>query len=161
VKKSGKKRVGRPPGRKAPRRPVLSARVPEDFYEEIKAAAQRSGRTMSEEIVWRARQTIHIQVVPANHYYDADGRLVPYPSDPNEPINSPHLQRLLDDSRVGNIREVMRAEGFTQIHDLLGNYWAEPGVAAAPLKEMLAREIKAALKETVREVLIETKLVEE
>jgi hypothetical protein len=58
------------------------ARVPEDFYEEIKAAAQRSGRTMSEEIVWRARQTINVTEVVSGHYYDDDGRLVPYPRIP-------------------------------------------------------------------------------
>jgi hypothetical protein len=58
VKKAApaKKRIGRPPGRKAPRRPVLSARVPLDFYEDIKASAQRNGRTASEELIFLARQ---------------------------------------------------------------------------------------------------------
>ena len=52
--KSAKRRVGRPPGRKAPRRPVVSARVPESLYAEIKKAADEAGRTMGEELVWRA-----------------------------------------------------------------------------------------------------------
>ena len=53
-----KKRVGRPPGRKAPRRPVISARVPLPYYEAIKQAAQFSGRTISEEVVWHTMQSL-------------------------------------------------------------------------------------------------------
>ena len=129
---------------------MLSARVPEDFYEEIKAASQKSGRTMSEEIVWRARQMINIIEVPSGHYYNADGRLVPYPSDANEPIDNP-----LAGSKIKNVREAMRAEGFTQPRDFLGAYWVEPGESAAPLKEHLAHELKAVLKDAIREVLAE------
>ena len=54
MKKSVKRKLGRPPGRKAPRRPVISTRAPLEFYEAIKQAAQDSGRTISEELVWRA-----------------------------------------------------------------------------------------------------------
>jgi Arc-like DNA binding domain len=53
MKKSRKKRVGRPPGRKAPWRPVLSTRIPEELYEQIKTAARASARTLSQEAVWR------------------------------------------------------------------------------------------------------------
>lgn len=51
-----KKKLGRPPGRKAPERPVVSARVPEALYREIKEAAAAAGRTMGEELVWRAQR---------------------------------------------------------------------------------------------------------
>jgi hypothetical protein len=54
VGKSARKKVGRPPGRKAPHRPVVSARVPESLYAEIREAAAAAGRTMGEELVWRA-----------------------------------------------------------------------------------------------------------
>jgi hypothetical protein len=52
-----KKKLGRPSGRKKPQRPVIGARVPEDFYAVIVQAAKSSGRTISEELVWRVRQT--------------------------------------------------------------------------------------------------------
>jgi hypothetical protein len=52
--KAAKRKVGRPPGRKAPHRPVVSARVPESVYAELKEAAAAAGRTMGEELVWRA-----------------------------------------------------------------------------------------------------------
>lgn len=52
-----KRKVGRPPGRKAPHRPVLGARVPADVYEVIADAAKVSGRNMSEELIWRALQS--------------------------------------------------------------------------------------------------------
>jgi hypothetical protein len=141
VKKSGKKRIGRPPGRKAPRRPVLSARVPEDFYLAVKEAAQRSGRTMSEELVWRARQTINVINVPPGHFLDSDGQVAPYPSDPNKPIKS------------GNIRERMRTEGFVQLPDYLGGFWVEPNVSPSLIKEILVNELRAVLKDAVREGL--------
>ena len=57
MKKAVKKRVGRPPGRKAPRRPVVSGRVPESLYEAIKESARASGRTVSEELIWRAEKS--------------------------------------------------------------------------------------------------------
>ena len=55
--KPAKKRIGRPPGRKAPHRPVVSARVPQGDYDQIKAAARASGRTMAEEIFFRVRRS--------------------------------------------------------------------------------------------------------
>lgn len=60
-----KKRLGRPPGRKAARRPVLSTRVPEDFFQFIKQVAQSSGRTMSGELIWRARNSFEREKAPA------------------------------------------------------------------------------------------------
>ena len=56
MKKAGKKRAGRPRGRVAPHRPVIGARVRQELYDEIKAAAHAAGRTMSEELVWRAER---------------------------------------------------------------------------------------------------------
>jgi hypothetical protein len=56
-----RRRIGRPPGRKAARRPVVASRVPEDFYATVKQAAQLSGRTMSEELIWNARRSLTAQ----------------------------------------------------------------------------------------------------
>jgi len=52
-----KKRVGRPPGRRAPPTPVLSQRVPQELYDMIKAAARTRGCTMGEEMVWRVARS--------------------------------------------------------------------------------------------------------
>jgi hypothetical protein len=54
MKKSGKKRIGRPPGRKAPHRPIVSARVPFELHAKIEQSARKAGRNISEELVWRA-----------------------------------------------------------------------------------------------------------
>ena len=56
MKKAGKKGAGRPRGRVAPHRPVIGARVPQALYDDIKTAAAVAGRTMSEELVWRAEK---------------------------------------------------------------------------------------------------------
>jgi len=56
-----KRKAGRLPGRKAPHRPVLGARVPADVYEAIAEAAKASGRNMSEELIWRALQSFTLE----------------------------------------------------------------------------------------------------
>lgn len=56
MNKSVKRKPGRPPGRKAPRRPVISARAPEALYLELREAAAAAGRTLGEELVWRAEK---------------------------------------------------------------------------------------------------------
>src|SRR5262245_28875076 len=57
MRTSGKKTRGRPRGRTAPHRPVLSVRVPQELYEKVRASARASGRTVSEEAVWRTTQS--------------------------------------------------------------------------------------------------------
>jgi hypothetical protein len=58
VKKS---RLGRPRGRKAPHRPVLSTvlsgRVDPELLRQVKASAKAAGRTVSEEVLFRALQS--------------------------------------------------------------------------------------------------------
>jgi hypothetical protein len=39
------------------RQPVISGRVPQSLHEQIKRAAKASGRSMSEELAWRASQS--------------------------------------------------------------------------------------------------------
>ena len=56
-----KRKVGRPPGRKTPHRPVLGARVPADVYAKIAEAAKASGRNMSEELIWRGLQSFTLE----------------------------------------------------------------------------------------------------
>jgi len=56
-----KLRLGRPPGRKAPHRPVLSTvlsgRVDPEFLRQVKAAAKTAGRTVSEEVLFRVHES--------------------------------------------------------------------------------------------------------
>jgi hypothetical protein len=170
VKKSVKRPVGRPPGRKAPRRPVLSARVPEDVYEQVKASAQAAGRTMSEEIIWRARQTyavntINILSVPSGHFIRPDGQVLPDPPDeqPGAKLTPSELWAEL------------RAHRYTQLAEFQGAFWLAPGmlpasmtgrdalalmltsIVKAAIRDGLAPTLEATVKEAVREVLAETK----
>jgi hypothetical protein len=57
VEQHAKKRIGRPPGRKAPHRPVVSARVPKALYAAIKGTARAAGRTVGEELIWRVERS--------------------------------------------------------------------------------------------------------
>jgi hypothetical protein len=121
--KSAKKRVGRPPGRKAPHRPVLStsARVSEDFYTEVVQAAQKSGRTISEELIARVRQSFEWE----RQFGD--------------------IRKLGDDARraiAGDLRQAMIKEGYTPIHGSAGTQWAEPGSAVSEAVKGLLAEAK-------------------
>jgi hypothetical protein len=105
-----KKRRGRPPGRKAPWRPVLSVRVPEEDYAAFKAAAHVSGRTISEEVVWRARQSFEWE----KQFGD--------------------VRRLLADAQrviSGQLRTAMVDAGYTPVHDFGGTVWHEPQSAVS------------------------------
>jgi hypothetical protein len=57
MKKRTKKRVGRPRGRRAPHRPTLSTRVPQELYDSIKEAAREANRTMGQEVVRRVQES--------------------------------------------------------------------------------------------------------
>jgi hypothetical protein len=136
LKKSVKKKIGRPPGRKAARRPVLATRVPEDFYETIRQAAQLSGRTLSEELIWRARQSFEWE------RQFGEGR------------------KILDDAcRVseGILRQFMTDKGWTRISSSAGPLWAEPGVPAVPLGGHLHPEVEAAITKAVQQAFAEAK----
>jgi hypothetical protein len=104
--KSVKKRVGRPRGRKAPHRPVLSVRVPAEFYAEVTQAAQQSGRTISEEVIARARHSFEWEKT----FGDA--------------------RKLMADARrvmAGELRQAMIGAGYTPVVSSSGVLWAEPG----------------------------------
>src|SRR5262245_61465187 len=53
-----RKARGRPRGRVAPHRPVLTARVTEELHTQIFDSARKHGRTASEEVMWLAEQGI-------------------------------------------------------------------------------------------------------
>ena len=129
MKKTVKKKPGRPPGRKALRRPVLSTRVPLAFYETLKQAAQFSTRTMSEELIWRATQT-----------FERDNILE-------------ETRKLLDDARraqEGAFRELM-SKMFTKETHVTGVYWREKGTPPLAVRPELIPEIKASIKDAIRE----------
>lgn len=54
-----RKRVGRP--RVPQRRPVLAARVPEEFFARIQASARTHGRNASEELMWLAEIGLNLE----------------------------------------------------------------------------------------------------
>ena len=113
--KTAKKKVGRPPGRKAPHRPVVSARVPESVYSEIKEAATAAGRTMGEELVWRAssdnlrallisRNWKYVHgakfgaanwISPDNHSYPPSGFIDP--AEAAQPLQNTTRQKFIED----------------------------------------------------------------
>jgi hypothetical protein len=135
MKKAVKKRVGRPPGRTVPRRPVVSGRVPEEFYETIRESARMSGRTISEELIWRAQKGFEFE--------KAHGE----------------AGKMLDDARrvlQQNLAAHLRDAGYRYVGGFGGGAWFEPGVNAVSwifnnsnrdvLEEMLERAAVRALE---------------
>jgi uncharacterized protein (DUF1778 family) len=115
VKDAVKKKVGRPAGQRAPSRPVLAARVPEDAYEKIAAAAKISGRTMSEELVWRANQSFVWEAQYGNMQ-----AMVQEIRDKAVHITETTTQIALD-------AELMR-RGYHKVRGVNGYAWFPPGV---------------------------------
>ena len=130
----GKRPVGRPPGRKAKRRPVIATRVPLPVYEMIKQAAQDSGRTLSEELIWRTTQS-----------FERDN------------ILDEAREKLAAAQRV--TEQVIRNElerTHTRIRGADGSiYWMEKG--AEPLKVSATPEFKAMLVDAMKEALPNSK----
>jgi hypothetical protein len=130
-----KKRIGRPPGRKAPHRPVLSQRVPQELYDVIKDAGRASGRTMGEEMVWRVERSFEWEKA------FGDARAV------------------MTEGRkaiAGELQAKLRADGYQVVRGSGGNAWFEPGVNPSTwivdsldqgvLEELLARAAARGVK---------------
>jgi hypothetical protein len=139
--KSTKKRLGRPPGRKAPHRPVLStsARVSEELYAEVTQAAQKAGRTISEEVVWRTGNSFE--------WEKAHGDIRA-------------LMAQAERVAAEDLPARLRATGYQCVRGVGGAAWFEPGVNAAAwvvnnlnkdvIEEMLERAAVRALERTGR-----------
>jgi hypothetical protein len=99
-----RKRVGRP--RAPQRRPVLAARVPQDFYERIRLSAVLNGRNISEELIWRAQRSFEL---------DADYE---------------RRQKLLQDAAKMTGEGKLQELGWTKVYSVHGTAWFEPGAKA-------------------------------
>jgi hypothetical protein len=138
---------------------VLSARVPLEVYEAIKTAARKAGRTASEELVFRARQTFPtIASVPSGHFIGSDGTVSPNPDMDARARTLISGERQVGDAPISadieleNVRRAMRLVGFTQLRDFMGAYWVEPLESAVPLQESFTR-MKTVLTEIIGEAL--------
>ena len=133
--KLAKKRIGRPPGRTVPFKPVVSARVPQAHYDEITAAARASGRTMAEEVFWRVRKSFEDEKA------QADARAI--------------LAKANEITKQ-NLQAAMRQAGYTQVRGVNGSAWFEPGVASIKwiadslpqelLEELMVRAVTRGVK---------------
>src|SRR5262249_28275751 len=136
-----KRRIGRPPGRTMPFKPVVSARVPQAHYDELVAAARASERTMAEEVFWRVRKSFEDEKA------QVDARAILTRA--NETAAQVTKQKL---------QAAMREEGYRQVRGINGSAWFEPGVDAIAwifdnndsrdlIEELVKRAIKAAREE--------------
>jgi hypothetical protein len=135
MRKSTGKATQRPP---KPRglSPVIAGRVPTSLHRQIKEAAKKSGRSMSEEMAWRVAVSFEWEKV------FGDARKV-----------------LTDAERVsaGTLRQAMRTAGFTPVYGSAGTYWLEPGMPTVPLEASLAPEVRAAITEAVKQAFAEAR----
>jgi len=126
-----KPRLGRPPGRKAALRPPLTARVSEEFYARVKESARQNGRTISEELMFRAAAGFE--------FADAVARVQEF-------------ERMID----RNFDAALRARGYTPVQDVTGVFWLSPGMPI-PQRQPLSPELRDAITEAVRQALTEAK----
>jgi len=113
MRTSVKKARGRPRGRTAPHRPVLSVRVPEELYERIQTSARDNGRTVSEEAVWRTQQSYEWETAFGSvRAILAESR------------------RATDAAKKLPLERTLRERGYTKVHAVDGAVWFEPGVHA-------------------------------
>lgn len=125
MKSATKRKVGRPSGQRAPHRPVLAARVPAEDYDRITAAAKVSGRTVSEEAVWRIDQSFKSQALVAElheqlaqwerAHKDAQTMVAKAKF-----VTEQTAQRQLEDE--------LRRRGYTYVRGTSGAAWFDPGV---------------------------------
>jgi hypothetical protein len=110
VEQHTKKRIGRPPGRTAPHRPVVSARVPKKLYAAIKGTARAAGRTVGEELIWRVERSFEWQQA-------------------FESI--PALQAKARETIRQELKAALIEGGYHRVHAIGGSAWLEPGVDPA------------------------------
>ena len=131
VKKSTKKTRRVTPAKS--RTPVIAGRVPASLHAQLKQAAAESGRSLSDELAWRAGLSFEWE----RAFEDT--------------------RKLLADAKranKANLRQAMRDDGLELIHGAAGDYWKEPGMP--PLKSVLDPEMKAAITDIIRQELART-----
>jgi hypothetical protein len=124
MRTSAKKARGRPRGRKAPHRPVLSVRVPEELYEKVQVSARASGRTFSEESVWSIQQRYEWESA-----FEATRAML---AETRRQCASmlAETRRAADASLKVPLEQTLRERGYTKVAAIEGVVWFEPGVSA-------------------------------
>jgi uncharacterized protein (DUF1778 family) len=105
------------------RTPVIAGRVPESLHRLIKKAAEKSGRSMSDELAFRAMQSFA--------WEKAHGT----------------ARKLIDNAyriTMGTLRQAMVDAGYTAVHGSGGTLWAEP---QSKISEAARQELAKMLKE--------------
>lgn len=97
--------------------PVIAVRVPESLHRLIKKRAEKSGRSMSDEVAFLFGQIFEWEKTFVS------------------------ARKLLDDAhraRAGSLRQARISEGYTPISTSDGIVWAEPG---SKISEAVRREL--------------------
>jgi hypothetical protein len=110
-----KKRVGRPPGRIAPHRPVLSAsaRISQELYDALRESARINARSISEEVAKR----VELSFVWERAHRDADAMLA-------------DVKRVAREGKKVALAKELREQGHTYVRGMNGGAWFDPGVDA-------------------------------
>ena len=127
-----KSRRGRPRGRKAPHRPVLSTvlsgRVEPEFVQQVKTSAKAAGRTVAEEVIFQARQGY---VWGAAH-----GTVAAMLGE---------ARGTVERTKRVSLEQMLREHGYTRVRDTNGrSMWIEAG--AEPL-QLFNDDTRALLQE--------------
>jgi Arc-like DNA binding domain len=93
------------PTKPAGRQPVIAGRVPRSLHERIKRAAKASGRSMSEELAWRASMSFEWEAAFAS------------------------MRKSLAEIEQGSVDAALIRKGYTCQRDAATGkkVWAEPG----------------------------------
>ena len=98
--------------------PVIAGRVPASLHRLIKESAKKSGRSMSDELAWRAGLSYEWEKTFGE------------------------IRQLIASNRRGMAAELLQhmiSEGWTAVHTSKGVVWAPPGSPVSELVEILKK----------------------
>jgi hypothetical protein len=118
------------------RTPVIAGRVPESLHQQIKQAAKRSGRTMSDELAFC--------VVMRFEWEKAFGDI--------KKMLAEH-ERVLE----RDLLAYLRAKGWRSVAGPNGNFWVPPEVPIPQLSVQMPDRLIEEINEVIRQAIAEAK----
>ncbi len=143
MKKSARRPVGRPPGRKAEHRPVLTLRIGKELYDRLKESVRTTNRSMAEELTFRANQHYHYEKLIREMGALSGSAALTFTAAAKRtgaPVESP---------RNAALEAALWRAGYTPVSDGTGIIWFSPGMT-----------IPTKITEAVREAVAELNLRE-
>ena len=149
------RKVGRPP---APHRPVLSTRMTAESYERLTAAARASGRTLSEEALWRIDQSFGWEKTP-----EIEQAILEKAREDARAIVT-NAEYVTKETTQTQLKKELLRRGYRYVRGVEGGAWFDPGVGPinwiadpALLDDLLNRAVARTLETIGARALTESR----